>query len=363
MASSARPIPPVPQDRRHGAMAPKIRTAAAVAAASLAATAAWVQYRTRRAEAEHPPAGRFLEVDGVRLHHLRTGHGRPVVLLHGNGTMIEDFALSGVLGAASRRYEVIAFDRPGYGYSERSRDRIWTPEAQADLLSQALVRLGIDKPILVGHSWGAIVAAAWALRHPQQVGGLVLISGYYFPTVRVDVPILSPPALPVIGDLMRYTVSPLIGRLLWPRMVRRLFEPAPVAPSFRRFPTWMALRPSQLRAAASETLLMIPAVRRLRHHYRELRLPTLVLAGADDRHIGTLDQSARLHELLPDSELRIVPGVGHMLPHTSPREVLAAIDRIAERVDRSQPAAALDIAAQHEHMSQAASAVLGAPAA
>jgi pimeloyl-ACP methyl ester carboxylesterase len=335
-----------------------------VAAVSLAAAAAWVQYRTRRAEARHPPLGRFLEVDGVRLHYVRTGHGRPVVLLHGNGTMIEDFALSGVLGAAGRRYEVIAFDRPGYGYSERSRDRIWTPEAQADLLSQALTRLGVHNPILVGHSWGAIVAAAWALRHPQQVGGLVLISGYYFPTLRIDVPILSPPALPVVGDLMRYTVSPLIGRLLWPRMVRRLFEPAPVAPSFRRFPAWMALRPGQLRAAASESLLMIPAARRLRHRYRELRLPSLVLAGRDDRLIGTPDQSARLHELLADSELRIVPGVGHMLPHTAPREVLAAIDRVADRVERPRAtAAALDIAAQHEHMSRAASAALGAPAA
>jgi len=308
---------------------PILPRAALATAGALATAAAYVQYRTRRTEAKHPPTGRFLEVDGVRLHHLRFGHGRPVVFLHGNGTMFEDWALSGVLDRAAGRYHVLAFDRPGYGYSERPRDRIWTPEAQADLLAQAVRRLGVDRPIVVGHSWGTLVAAAWALRHPDQVAGLVLMSGYYFPTARVDVPLLSSPALPLVGDLMRFTVSPLLGRLMWPGMVRHLFRPAPVAESFRRFPTWMALRPLQLRAASSETALMIPAAFRLSHRWHELRLPTVILAGGDDRHVGTRAQSARLHRLLPASELEIVPGVGHMVHHTAPAAALAAVDRAA----------------------------------
>ena len=75
--------------------------------------------------------------DGVRLHYIDRGQGEPVVLLHGNGTMAQDFDLSGVLEIAAGRYRVIAFDRPGYGHSARPRDRIWTPDAQAKLLITA----------------------------------------------------------------------------------------------------------------------------------------------------------------------------------------------------------------------------------
>ena len=152
------------------------RKALLAAGAALAAAAVWVNWKARRAEREHPPIGRFLEVDGVRLHYLDRGEGRPVVLLHGNGSMIEDLALSGLLELAAARYRVVAFDRPGYGHSTRPRDRVWTPEAQAELVRAALRRLGVERPIVVGHSWGTLVATA--LAHPADVAGLVLLSGY-----------------------------------------------------------------------------------------------------------------------------------------------------------------------------------------
>ncbi len=127
--------------RRTGLAAGKGRVALVATAAALAATALWVNHRARRAEREHPPLGRFLEVDGVRLHYAERGQGQPVVLLHGNGSMIEDLAISGLIDLLAERYRVIAFDRPGYGYSSRPRDRIWTPDAQADLLLEACRQL------------------------------------------------------------------------------------------------------------------------------------------------------------------------------------------------------------------------------
>ena len=71
------------------------------------------------AERRNPPAGKFVEVDGVRLHYVEQGQGEPLVLLHGNGSMIQDFASSGLIQAASKTYHAIAFDRPGYGHSKR----------------------------------------------------------------------------------------------------------------------------------------------------------------------------------------------------------------------------------------------------
>ena len=100
-------------------------------------------YRARKAEREHPPTGRFVTVDGVRLHYLEKGEGPPVVLLHGNVVTAEDFQTSGVLDLLATQHRVIAFDRPGFGYSDRPHGSAWSAGAQADLLSGALVVLGI----------------------------------------------------------------------------------------------------------------------------------------------------------------------------------------------------------------------------
>jgi pimeloyl-ACP methyl ester carboxylesterase len=298
-----------------------------VAGVTLASTALAAHLAARRTERMNPPKGRFVEVDGVRLHWLERGDGPPLVLLHGNGAMMQDFLASPLVSAAAREYRVILFDRPGYGYSSRPRLRSFSPEAQADLLVKALGRIGVERPIVLGHSWGALVAAAMALRHPDQIRSVVLVSGYFFPTIRADVPGLSVPAIPILGDIVRYTVAPLLARLTWPLMMRRLFGPREVPAAFRRvFSKEMAMRPSQLRAAAAESASMIPAARRLSANYDRIKIPVAIVAGRDDRQVMTADQSGRLAEEIKDSRSNIVADVGHMIHHGEPAAVLAAID-------------------------------------
>ena len=226
--------------------------AAVVAAGALAATALLNRHLAKKAEHDNPPAGQFLEVDGVRLHYVERGSGEPLVLLHGNGSMIQDFESSGLVDLAAKNYRVIVIDRPGFGHSSRPRNVVWTPDAQAQLIRRALERLGVSQAIVLGHSWGASVAVALALKFPDMVRGLVLASGYYYPTLRPDVVALSAPAVPVVGDIMGHTVSPMISRLMWPLMMAKIFGPKSAPAKFEQFPKEMALRPSQIRASAAE---------------------------------------------------------------------------------------------------------------
>ena len=76
-------------------------------AAALGAAALYTNKMTRDAERETPPIGRFLEVDGVRLHYIEQGQGEPLVLIHGNGTLIQDFTVNGLVDRLSRRYRVM----------------------------------------------------------------------------------------------------------------------------------------------------------------------------------------------------------------------------------------------------------------
>jgi pimeloyl-ACP methyl ester carboxylesterase len=318
LASAWKPVP-----RARGAT-----LAIAAVAAGLAAAALANRQLAKRAERRNRPLGRFLNVDGVRLHYLERGEGDPLVLLHGNGSMIEDFEASGLIDIAAENHRVIAFDRPGYGHSDRPRGRVWTPGAQADLLHGALERIGVDRATVLGHSWGASVAIALALKYPESVKGLVLASGYYYPSARADVLVLSPPAMPVIGDIMRHTISPIASRLLWPLMMRKIFGPAPMPKKFKSFPKEMAVRPSQLHASAAESLLMIPDAIAYQKKYAKLHMPIVIIAGEDDRVVDTDRQSARLHRHIRQSALYRVPGAGHMVHQTATPDVMAAIEQV-----------------------------------
>ena len=201
----------------------QIAVGASVVAAALVISALVNRVVAKNAERNNPPAGKFLEVGGVRLHYVEQGDGDPLVLLHGNGSMIEDFASSGLIDKAAQRYRVIVFDRPGFGHSERPRRTVWTPEAQADLIRKALQQIGVSRATVLGHSWGASVATALALKYPDLVAGLVLASGYYYPTVRGDVVLSSGLAVPMIGDVISHTLAPIMGKLMWPLFMHKIF--------------------------------------------------------------------------------------------------------------------------------------------
>lgn len=306
----------------------------AVAAVGLGLLASWllVRAKTRQVEREHPPAGSFVTVDGVELHYLERGEGPVLVLLHGNGVDAQDWEQSGVLDAAAARYRVIAFDRPGFGYSKRPRSTLWTADKQARLLRHALQELRVESAIVVGHSLGTQVALAMGLQAPDLVRGLVLVSGYYYPSLRLDTMVASPPAIPLVGDALRYTVAPLAGRLIWPAAVGRAFAPLPVADSFHATSPWMSLRPSQLRANAADGSLLVPSAMSLARRYKELKMPVQILAGTQDGVCDCGHNAERLHGDLRHSELSVTPGVGHMLHYAEPGKVLAAIDTIASQV-------------------------------
>jgi pimeloyl-ACP methyl ester carboxylesterase len=279
-ARTVKRISPAVSTQRRNAQGSSVVTASAVAIGALAAIAMLNRHLAKKAERDNPPTGRFLAVNGVQLHYVERGAGDPIVLLHGNGSMIQDFECSGLVDLVARDYRVIAFDRPGFGHSERPRRVVWTPDAQAELIKLAFARIGVvSNAIILGHSWSASVAVAMALKYPGLVRGLVLASGYYYPTLRPDAVASILLSLPFIGDILSHTLSPLLSRVTWPLMMAKIFGPRSIPEKFGAFPREMALRPSQIRAAAAESALMVPDAFMLRNHYADLKMPVVIIAG------------------------------------------------------------------------------------
>jgi pimeloyl-ACP methyl ester carboxylesterase len=298
----------------------------ALTAGALASLAVWNLYHVRKAERRNPPIGRFIEVDGIRLHYLEKGTGPAVVLLHGNTVALQDGLCSGLFDRLAEKHRVIAFDRPGFGYSERPRDRLWTSRAQAQLLHEALEKLSVEQPVVLGHSWGTLVALDLAMDFPADVRGLLLVSGYYYPSARLDVVISAPAAIPLLGDTLRYTVSPLSARLLLKRTAEAMFAPAPVPENFfAAMPRDMLTRPLQIRAEAEDAAFMIPAAARLHKRYPELTMPVAIFGGADDKIVDVEAHSVRLHRDVPQSALNVIPRAGHMVHYQSAEQIERAI--------------------------------------
>ena len=144
--------------------------------------------------------------------------------------------------------------------------------------------------------------------------------------MRLDFWLLSGPALPILGDVLRYTVAPLLSLFLLPGIFRKLFAPRAVPAEFKRdFPSSLYLRPKQLRAAAEESALLIPAATRLQFQYGTLTCPVRLIHGDSDRLIETA-QSISLHSAIRNSNLQIIERAGHMVHYADLSVVAASVE-------------------------------------
>ena len=304
-------------------------------AVALAGAALFNNFAARSAEVEHPPIGTLIDVDGVQVHYTDTGgDGDAIVLLHGNGSLVQDFACSGLIERLSATHRVIAFDRPGYGYTARPDDREWTAEAQATLIAAAARELGVERPVVVGHSWGTLAALAWALQAPGEVEALVLLSGYYYPTLRPDAISLNIADVPLLGQIFTSAVAPLQARITGPLGLKLIFSPAEVPQRFMDdMPFGLMVRPLQVRASAEDGAQMPANAKRLAERYSELDLPIVAMWGDSDKLVMQDDQSVRLIAELPTASGTVTTGVGHMIHHSDPTGVAAAIRLVARRAE------------------------------
>ncbi len=285
------------------------------------------QTRARsRAEHEHPPVGRFLDVEGTALHYVDIGSGPPVVLIHGNGTTLDDWFISGLVDHLLPHHRLIIVDRPGYGYSPRPSEVRWSPERQGRAIAHLMHRLGADRATIVGHGDGALPAIAIALTRPGLARALTLLNPVTFPGSAHTSAAASLPQLPVIGPLARVTALPAMARAALPAVMRASFEPQPVPRDFaQRFPAGLVTRPSQLAASAEDGAALDAATERFSRHYHRLDIPVTVVFGSGDGIVDPDRQARRFAATVDHARLIVVPAAGHMVHHTAPARVAAAI--------------------------------------
>jgi len=300
-----------------------------VLAILLLVTAAWSQWGKWRVEQRYPPVGDFVTIDGLRLHYrlMGEGSGTPLVLLHGASANLRDFSQLQPLLAGER--PVLAIDRPGYGYSDRPE--AWpTPARIAELALDAAAQLGLDRPVLVGHSWSGSVVMAGLVHHAERMAGGVLLAGaagHWAGSVDWTYQLGG---MPVIGPLFAHTAVYPAGQAMLPEVVKRVLAPNDVPEDYvQRIGAPLALRPNNFLNNVEDMNRLSEYLQSLSPQYRQIDKPLLLVHGNADELVPFWNHGERLLPVVPQAETVMLDGVGHAPHHAVPEKVAEAIRRFA----------------------------------
>lgn len=303
--------------------------------------AAYLVLATRRiaAKAERlvPARGKFIEIDGNRIHYVETGEGRPIVFLHGLGAQLHHFRHT-LFGRFGQHYRLIALDRPGSGYSMRARGASGRLPEQAELVRRFVETLNLEKPLIVGHSLGGAIALTLAVEHPEAISGVALLAPltHLEPKVREKFGSLYVKS-PLLRWIMAHTLAMPAALKDAERTLAFVFAPQ-VRPADYMVEGggWCGLRPSHFYATSTDIVAIQHDLGRIEQRYIEITMPAGILFGASDLVLSIDIHGRPVSEKIMGLDFEPVEALGHMPQFSEPERVVAFIERIADRAFAAQ---------------------------
>ncbi|HEY1746445.1 MAG TPA: alpha/beta hydrolase [Xanthobacteraceae bacterium] len=295
----------------------------------LAVFAAWT---ARRVEKALPPRGRFIEVDGARIHYVDEGSGPPLVLIHGLGGQMHNFTHS-LLDRLKHNHRVIILDRPGCGYSTRPRKGSAALGAQAKTVAGLVDKLGLERPLIVGHSLGGAIALMLALDHPEKIGGLALLApathaGKTVPPMFRGIYVRSS----LMRRLVAWTLAIPMSITNRELVLGTVFGPGGAPPDFPiKGGGLLTLRPRSYIAASTDLIAAIEDLQHMPARYGELTVPVGVLFGASDLLLDHAVHGGGFVEKCPGAHIELIEDGGHMIIITAADHCADFITRMARR--------------------------------
>lgn len=284
-------------------------------------------YDAAEAARLYPPIGKFVHVDGQRVHYWEAGSGQPLILVHGASGNLRDWTFD-IAPELAKTHRVIAFDRPGFGHSERGQVRGWDPAVQARTLHGASHQLGVENPIVVGHSWGGALALSWALQYPDETIGIIPVSGVSMPYMGVAQVFGALGLDGVIVDAYSSYMKRTAANGGINQFIARVFRPLDPPPGYLDYVgAPLALRDETVAWNSEDIQHVNEALTRMAPDYPGLKPRVEIIHGEAD-FIDASHHAVPLSRRVPGAGLTLLPGVGHMAHHAN----IGAIREAAQRI-------------------------------
>lgn len=295
------------------------------------------EYMARRAiEEKHPASGNFVDVTKARLHYLHKAAATPsgaapVVLIHGSSGSAYDMA-GAFFDVLPDDVDVYAFDRPGIAWSENKVTPLEMshPAEQARAIHEAVGKLGLSRPVIVGHSWGGAVATAYTQLFGNEITGTVSLAGVHYvwegPNGWYD-QLLT---MPVFNKVFANLFLAKLGSFMVPASIKGIYWPESPRENYREIAAAdLILRPRNIIHNSTYSVNLRRHLEGMAPHYSNIKTPFILATGDRDQIVYAKNQSHRLHAEIDGSELIYFRQVGHMIHH-SQNEILAeAIMRLS----------------------------------
>lgn len=279
---------------------------------------------------EYPFQSRWFERKGSVMHYIDEGQGLPVVMCHGNPTW--SYLYRHIVKAMSPHCRCIAYDLPGFGFSDHPAGYSYKPQEHAEWVEALLFEhLKLDRFILVVQDWGGPIGLSIATRHPDKVAGVVISSTWAWKTNWIG-KVFSTLMGSSLGQYLilqrnffaTTLVSMMLGRKASAATLKAYVDPFPT-PESRKGP---AIFPVQI-VAATPWLEQIEA----RLH---------VLAGKPAEFVfGLKDMLSTPKEIgkwlahFPNAGVQKIPGANHFTQEDCPQNYVIAIQRIMAKTGRA----------------------------
>lgn len=291
----------------------------------------WIQ--SRRIERLYPPIGEFVDVGGYRLHALHVAAPEnadlpAIVFLHGASGNLRDQA-EAFRKRLEGRAEMLFVDRPGHGWSDRGAPQNALPDAQARAVAELMHRKNISGALIVGHSFGGVIAANMALETPERVGGLLFLATVSHPWPGGIDWHYHLATAPFVGKLATWLLAMPAGLLRIDRAARCVFSPNDYPPDYlSRSGTALVLRPRTFNHNAHDVANLYDHIVRTTPRYREIDRPAIIVAGDEDYVVSTEIHSRALARAVYGAELHVLKGVGHKPDYAATDLCIAAMEKL-----------------------------------
>lgn len=291
----------------------------------------------RDVERRWPPEGHFVQVGDARLHFTERqpiGAARGAILLvHGASGNQADMILPLGDRLAAEGFRVLAFDRPGLGWSERAHGADDAPpRAQALLLCDAARACGVERALVVGHSLGGAVAAEMALERPHFVQGLVLLAPATHPWPGGVAWYYGAAGHSLFGSLFARLAAIPLGLIAMDAALRTVFEPQQTPERYADLTgAALVLTPRRFHDNAQDVLALQRAVPDLASRLPFITAPTAIVTGDADRVVSPDIHSRPAAAAIPGARLTVLSGIGHSVHWARPDAVVEAVLDVARR--------------------------------